>query len=534
MNTCVTAEFLTEKYVEEWRVNPTWKMKSFRARVLTDLGIEVGYGKAWLARARAKLMIYGSALEQYSRVWDYGKAVLKYNPGSKVYVVVEGVDKPEPPLFLRMYCCLSALRSGFNKGCRPLIGLDGCHLKGSYPGQILVAVGKDGNNQIFPFAWATVEVENKETWGWFLECLKNDGLLEAFEQLVPMAEKRYCVRHIWANFKLQYTGSTFKDLFWNAARATTLFDFEVAMESITFLSEDAYEYLANIPAEHWSRHAFSDFCKSNMILNNVCETFNAVIKDARDKPILTQMEWMRKYMMKRNSKKWDQIQKMEGKNTPYVAKVFERMEKVARYCIVQLSRGDSYEVELNGDKVVVDLHQRTCSCYQWQLTGIPGVHAFACILDKRTNPDDYVDEYYSRATYILAYQDAIKPMPGPKHWEKIDMPQPLPPPVRVMPGRPKSKKRKLEKGEKGEGAGQIKEPKAPKTQKRCKNCGQLGHYAKTCGNAPSTQPPPSVAASTSEAKKGGKPVQNTPWLQEQRRKKAERAARNVSYMCVLL
>ncbi|XP_021721007.1 uncharacterized protein LOC110688546 [Chenopodium quinoa] len=219
MNANVTAEYLAERYVEEWRNNPSWKINSFRDRVLSDLGIKIGYYK-------------------YARVWDYGKAVQKYSPGTVVNVVVDGLDRPEPPLFLRMYVCLSQLVRGFLKGCRPLIGVDGCHLKGSYPGQILVAVGKDGNNSIYPFAWATVEVENKETWCWFLECLKQSlddlamgggftymsdrqkGLLEAFEEVVPFAEKRFCVRHIWANFKLQFTGSTFKELFWNAARAT--------------------------------------------------------------------------------------------------------------------------------------------------------------------------------------------------------------------------------------------------------------------------------------------------------------------------
>ncbi|XP_021718799.1 uncharacterized protein LOC110686481 [Chenopodium quinoa] len=331
-------------------------------------------------------MIYGSASEQYARVWDYGKAVIRYNLDSGVYVVVDGVNKPEPPIFMRIYICLAPLRAGFNKRCRPLIGLDECNLKEAYLGQILVAIGKDGNNKIFPFAWATVEVENKETWYWFLESLKKDlvditnnlgltfmsdrqkGLLEAFEQLVPLAEKRYC------------------------------FDFEVAMESIKCLLEDAYEYLENIPTRHWSKHAFSNICKSNMLLNNLCETFNAVIKDARDKPILTQMEWVRKYMMKRNRVKWEAVQKMDGKNMPF-----------------------------DWDSMCV--------------------HGFACILDKRVDLDDYVDAYYSRATYILAYEDAIKPIPCPKHWEKIDLRKSLPPQVRVMLGRPKSKKMKLEKGE---------------------------------------------------------------------------------------
>lgn len=41
-------------------------------------------------------------------------------------------------------------------------------------GQLLCAVGRDGNNQMFPIAWAVVSVENKENWGWFLNLLKYD------------------------------------------------------------------------------------------------------------------------------------------------------------------------------------------------------------------------------------------------------------------------------------------------------------------------------------------------------------------------
>lgn len=48
-------------------------------------------------------------------------------------------------------------------GCRPLLGVDGCHLRGLYPGILLTSVGKDGNNNIFPVAWVVVETENTET-----------------------------------------------------------------------------------------------------------------------------------------------------------------------------------------------------------------------------------------------------------------------------------------------------------------------------------------------------------------------------------
>ncbi|XP_021727179.1 uncharacterized protein LOC110694313 [Chenopodium quinoa] len=161
---------------------------------------------------------------------------------------------------------------------------------------------------------------------------------------------------------------------------------------------------------------------------------------------------------------------MEGKLVPYVTKLFERIERAARHCIVQVSRGDSYEVELNGDTVLVDIGQMTCTCYHWQLTRIPCVHGFACILDKRVDPEDFVDVHYIRQKYLYAYEELVKPMPGPKHWEKHHFTEPLPPAVRVMPGRPKLKKRKLERGE-GAPESSGRHPKPQKRQKRCGNCG---------------------------------------------------------------
>ncbi|CAN1130545.1 hypothetical protein LINPERHAP2_LOCUS26205 [Linum perenne] len=39
---------------------------------------------------------------------------------------------------------------------------------------ILTAVGKDGNNQMFPIAWAVVEGENRDSWGWFITILQEE------------------------------------------------------------------------------------------------------------------------------------------------------------------------------------------------------------------------------------------------------------------------------------------------------------------------------------------------------------------------
>lgn len=70
--------------------------------------------------------------------------------------------------------CFAACRMAFARHCRPLIGLDGCFLKGVYGGQLLTAVGKDGNNQMFPIAFAVVEAETRDSWEWFVSLLLDD------------------------------------------------------------------------------------------------------------------------------------------------------------------------------------------------------------------------------------------------------------------------------------------------------------------------------------------------------------------------
>ncbi|GJV75467.1 transposase, MuDR, MULE transposase domain protein [Tanacetum coccineum] len=55
---------------------------------------------------------------------------------------------------------------------RPLIIIDVVHLKGSYKGTNLLAVGMDGNNQILPIAMGVTHGETGASWTWFMTRLK--------------------------------------------------------------------------------------------------------------------------------------------------------------------------------------------------------------------------------------------------------------------------------------------------------------------------------------------------------------------------
>ncbi|KAK9274746.1 hypothetical protein L1049_021998 [Liquidambar formosana] len=73
-----------------------------------------------------------------------------------------------PAAFQRLFILFAAKINGFKAACKPFIGLDGCFLKGRYGGQLLSAVGRDGNNQIFALIMDVVEAEVKDSWNWFM------------------------------------------------------------------------------------------------------------------------------------------------------------------------------------------------------------------------------------------------------------------------------------------------------------------------------------------------------------------------------
>ena len=82
--------------------------------------------------------------------------------------------KLEASLFQRIYVSLDAYKKGFMQACRPIISLDGCFLKSSFGGQLLCAVGKDANENMYPIAYAVVEKECTDSWNWFIDILLND------------------------------------------------------------------------------------------------------------------------------------------------------------------------------------------------------------------------------------------------------------------------------------------------------------------------------------------------------------------------
>uniref|UniRef100_A0A803QGP6 MULE transposase domain-containing protein n=1 Tax=Cannabis sativa TaxID=3483 RepID=A0A803QGP6_CANSA len=253
----------------EFNVDVDMKNPSFE-KVSKDHVIDISRDKAYKARKLATKKIEGSYDEQYATLWDYAEEIKYTNKGSTIEFVTEVGDNGNPR-FKRMYICFDGLRDGFNAGCRPLIGLDGCHIKGPHKGQLLTAIGIDADNGIYHVAFVVVEIDNKETWNWFLQCLRVDlkiensnhwtfitdkqkGLQQSLKDMwkegVPEAEHRHCARNLEKNFIKVFRDKKLKDLLWKAAREVTIPRFQVVLEEIKQLDKVAYDWLMEAGPQH--------------------------------------------------------------------------------------------------------------------------------------------------------------------------------------------------------------------------------------------------------------------------------------------
>ena len=203
----------------------------------TDTNVDTLIWQYYHVRTRAKELIQGSIKDQYSKLWEYCAEVRRMNPGSSIILKCSSEAGDTNPKFMRLYICLHALKKGWKEGCRRIIGLDGCFIKGYHTGKLLTAVGVDPNNQMYPIAYALVESECRDSWEWFLELLGKDleinnsyaivwitdkqkGLIDAIAQLFPNSEHRFCVRHMYNNFKSEHKGLLFKQILWAAVKCT--------------------------------------------------------------------------------------------------------------------------------------------------------------------------------------------------------------------------------------------------------------------------------------------------------------------------
>ena len=91
----------------------------------------------------------------------------------------------------------------------------------------------------------------------------------------------------------------------------------------------------------------------------------------------------------------------------------------------------------------VYLNLKTCSCRIWDISSIPYKHVMSAIYCNRERPEAYVDDVYSKKTFLAVYDHVFNSIPSKHEWKRTDLPDIEPNIVRNPIGRPKKRESKV-------------------------------------------------------------------------------------------
>ncbi|CAL8114057.1 unnamed protein product [Prunus armeniaca] len=349
--------------------------------------------------------------------------------------------------FQRIFICFKASIDGF-QWCRPMLFIDGTFVTNKY-------------KEVFPFAFAIVSRETVDNWKWFLqrisEVLVDEGrqltfifdrhgaIIDAVRTVFPASPHGFCLYHLKENLKKKYphaVGSSFKDhilwLFCKLLYAPTVEEYQDTLKKLRDdgSSKIIDKFLADLPVQNFA-NAFFPGKRYGEVSNALSESFNSWVKDVRRLPIYEMIDT-------------DELKNLAAKGRHW------------RIC-----RASESIFEVHADlSVMVNLDERFCSYYQWQLLGFPCQHAIQVIQHFGLCLYNFVDEYYKADFYRATYATPIFLIPD------IEKPPPrdvflLPPYTRKPPGRPPTKR--------------FKSSSETKRQVKCKRCGSCDrHNRRTC------------------------------------------------------
>ncbi|KAL8525812.1 hypothetical protein ACS0TY_015163 [Phlomoides rotata] len=247
------------------------------------------------------------------------------------------------------------------------------------------------------------------------------------------------------------------------------------------LDESAWKWLDQKPASEWSKSHFSDHPTCDMLLNNMCESFNSCILDAREKPILTMLEWIREWLMVRFQHNRDTAaMKWKGRVCPKIRQILNKHIEALATCRPNKADNIHYQVRVNdGSQHTVNLEDHTCSCRLWELSGIPCKHVISAITHQMGNAEDYVSDWYTVETYKKSYANTICPINGEALWANSIFIPPLPPNMGRRGGR-SEKARRHDRDEPMVNSKRRGKGRAPTALKR-RTCGVEDHNNRLCG-----------------------------------------------------
>ncbi|XP_071728995.1 uncharacterized protein [Rutidosis leptorrhynchoides] len=253
----------------------------------------------------------------------------------------------------------------FVQHCRPVIIVDGAHLKAGYSGTNLVAVAMDGNNGILPLAYGIGGGETNELT--FISD-RAASIAHGVSTVFPEAFHCFCARHLFGSIKTKSNKfKYFEWHYWKMVKAYRGSDFEDHLSVFRRRLRASYNYLEQVGFHKWYRSR----AEHSVSLTSTV--------------------------------------------TPYAErKLGKRTRKSRRWQAIP-STNNLIEVRDGRKNGMVNLDDKVCSCGQWQLSGIPCGHVIAAArLFGVEDVTQFVSHWFTTQTYINTYFVS--------HWSTLRVP----------------------------------------------------------------------------------------------------------------
>jgi len=422
-------------------------------------GANPKYNKLWRGRELAIARQFGSWEGSYSHIIPLLDAIQRTNPGTRYTVVSKPTEKEGYRYFMRAAWawgpCIDAVPY-----LRPVITIDACFLSGRYKGRLLMACGYDAENQLLPLAFALVEKENFDNWGWFMRWLRYEviglnrfmcvisdrhgGIKKVFRQDDlgwneddGECVHRLCSQHVAENLKKNIGDDEVCRLFKIMVKKKKPRRLNESMEAIRLLRPDAIDYLARVGknvehdesevAKPWKVYqAMDNGYRWGIMTTNGSESLNNVFKQSRKLPVSAIIEDTFYKCVKWFVQRKEKAEACRDEGQIFSTRVHRMLSKRARKTdkmkVTPFGHvHGEYQVVSQGEKVPFGLEagrltytyqdymyrviiasetEVECTCQKPHLTKIPCVHVMSVCSLRHFNVNSFVSTYYSIDTLI--------------------------------------------------------------------------------------------------------------------------------------
>lgn len=210
-------------------------------------------------------------------------------------------------------------------------------------------------------------------------------------KVYPHARHCACILHLKRNIRSYFKDKHLGYLVRKAARAFRLSEFYTTFNKIRRVNGECADYLVGIGFQHWARSHFEGD-RYNIMTSNVAETWNSVLRDAREYPILSLVEFIRGKLMT-----WFSTRRQidDGGNNMHTPRVLEiitsNFERCGVFGVSLINSGEFEVRDKEGEAYHVSLEKKTCTCYEFQALKIPCTHAIAAATRYKVRVDSLVE-----------------------------------------------------------------------------------------------------------------------------------------------